>query len=256
VARRITPEVKARILADLQADQKLRVIEERHGVARRTVYLIAREAGLPLRNQMATPKRTTADERSARDDEIERLYRAGVPYKEIVETLGVSWGMIPRVVKARNLPERKSTRNRVYLTRQAYADRRAVMQEMRTAGATLAEIANRLGISTGTVSSALNGLPRGGEAPRAPHVRTGSRIVALYESGESIKSIVRTCGVSHPVIYQALHDAGVPLRKRPWTEAEDMVLTTDLPDDVIAEVLVRSVDAVRMRRSYLGKRAD
>lgn len=248
---RLDPETRAKVLDDLRADLKIKDIVKRHGVAKKTVYDIARGAGLPPRNAVTPHRTTTKEERQIRDDAIERLYLAGVPYKEIVATLGVTWGMIPRVVKARALPMREAPRHQVYLTRKGYADRHAMMQEMRAEGLAISDIAQRLELSVSAVSAALKGVPRG--SARAT-IRTAPQIVALYEAGESIKHIVTTCGVSHPVIYQALHAAGVPLRKRTWTGAEDQVLGTDLPDEVIAEVLVRSIDAVRIRRAYLKRR--
>jgi len=81
------------------------------------------------------------------------------------------------------------------------------------------------------------------------------RIVHLYQQdGQSIREIVQTVGVSHPIIYRALRTHGVPLRKRLWTPEEDALLATDLTGAEIARLTLRTPDAVKQRRRYLNRR--
>ena len=87
----------------------------------------------------------------------------------------------------------------------------------------------------------------------------GPAVRRAYVAGETLETIARRHGISHPLIYRAVDAEGdAPLRrKRLWTPEEDaLIMRGTLRGRELAAVLDRTQDAIRSRRLYLRSRED
>jgi transposase len=95
----------------------------------------------------------------SRRDAIERLYRAGMGYDAIRDTLGCSKDTIARVIQKRGLPRRRTGPH----PPPDLAEKMRAVRDLHSKGLGLREIGSRVGLAHSTVYYWLNGR----HAPRA-----------------------------------------------------------------------------------------
>lgn len=246
----------AAIIAEYERGDPVAEIATRYGVDGPAVSRIAHAAGYG--------RRLTGQAREQRDQEIARLFRGGASWKEIAAELGVTQIVIKNALAAQNVPMRYDQRPVPMLTPEETALRHERMRAMRASGAAPYEIASAFGVSITTVRRIVRGVvPGASGTPPKPggltHEATiDPNLVALvidrYRAGVPIAELERMAGITHPIIMEIVHRAGIPLRKVNWTLDEDAWLATDKRDAEIATILGRTTVAVRSRRKYLAER--
>jgi hypothetical protein len=208
-----------------------------------------------------------AEARAGRDAEIIRRYRAGESYAAIARALGCPYSTVANVIWTSGVADRMDERPQPGLSTAERADRHRRMRAMRAAGASTTAIALAFGVSTITARAVVRGVVPAPASPPpdadpGPYAREATmdhdlaaRIVTLYQQGRPLDEIAAAVGKSHPYILEAVHRAGIPLRKHPWTPDEDALIQQGLGPAKIARITGRTYEAVRSRRDYLRKRA-
>ncbi|WP_194891174.1 hypothetical protein [Catenulispora pinisilvae] len=172
---------------------------------------------------------------------LRRLYDAGLPVREIARRLGCPVTALDAALTHAGIPRRPTSAVRSDREHDATITDAILRQVYVGDGLTLKDAAAKLGVSRRYLGERLEkaGLVKrlGAFTAKTPysHAELRQRATELYKNGASMLAVAEALGVEIATVRKALHEAGVPTRRRGFPHTTEDAPRRSLIDDLYAD---------------------